>query len=478
MASNSFESSMKHNIRLSDMIQEPKRMLPPIKGFENLDLVSLEKAVAPLISIIPEIDQMVYTVKQNCDNPKDSLTPDESASIMLYSMEWTPHDNSFYFILNKTLRSEDRQLLKPWFLYLRLFIHALSKLPSTVEQNVYRGIKLDLRNDYPINKTFVWWGFSSCTNKVEVLENEEFFGKTGQRTLFTIECHSGKDIRNHSMFPTENEILLMAATQFQVISNFNPGNGLYIIQIKEIQPPFVLIPHTSGISTTSSTKPSKISYQNKELEDRIRSCHDHSEINLDRLNLTDQDMDIVVREAIINKQCRKLSLENNSITSNGAMSIIGGLTDNTTLETLILYNNRLLDLGVNSVSNALSTNNSYLKILSIGSNSITDLGVKYLCQMLKTNQSLILLGLVFNEITDQGVRLLADTLINTNQTLEILHLSKNKMISDSSFESVNQMLKRNHKLKELWIQQCNLSNMTKEKLRGIVKTKINFRLEL
>ncbi len=73
---------------------------------------------------------MVYIVKQNCNNPEDNLTPDESASIMLYSMEWSSREKSFYFILNKSLRSENRQLLKPWFLYLRLFLHALSKLPS------------------------------------------------------------------------------------------------------------------------------------------------------------------------------------------------------------------------------------------------------------------------------------------------------------------------------------------------------------
>ncbi len=110
-----------------------------------------------------------------------------------------PQDRSFYYILNKTLRFENRQLLKPWFSYLRLFIHSLSKLPS-FNQTIYRGIKMDLIEDYPIDKTFVWWAFSSCTDSVGTLENEEFFGQTGKRTLFAIESSTGKNIRNHSIF--------------------------------------------------------------------------------------------------------------------------------------------------------------------------------------------------------------------------------------------------------------------------------------
>ena len=82
------------------------------KDLNKLDIVSLEKCIESLICIVPEIDQMVYIVKQNCNNPTDYLTSHESASIMLYSIEWSSREKSFYFILNKSLRSENRQLLK------------------------------------------------------------------------------------------------------------------------------------------------------------------------------------------------------------------------------------------------------------------------------------------------------------------------------------------------------------------------------
>jgi hypothetical protein len=47
-----------------------------------------------------------------------------------------------------------------------------------------------------------------------VLNNEDFFGSSGTRTLFTIECQSGKDIQQHFYFKAENEILLPAAREF------------------------------------------------------------------------------------------------------------------------------------------------------------------------------------------------------------------------------------------------------------------------
>ncbi|CAF3690695.1 unnamed protein product, partial [Adineta steineri] len=176
------------NGRFSDVATEPCTMLMPIAGYEKMPLVSLEEAVEPLLSLVPDVQRTVWIVKQRCENPLDELSPDESASIMLYTTEGTCRDDSFYSILNSTLRTENRTKLKPWFLYLKLVLTALSKLPSTESgTTIYRGIKLDMSDQYPKGKTFVWWGFSSCTTSIDVLEQELFLGKTGPRTLFTIE---------------------------------------------------------------------------------------------------------------------------------------------------------------------------------------------------------------------------------------------------------------------------------------------------
>ncbi|CAF3785742.1 unnamed protein product [Rotaria sp. Silwood1] len=128
MDTNNGDKSMP--LRITDISPLPKRMLPPIEGYENMPLVTIEEAVKPLVSIVPKVERNVHIVKLNCKNPADGLTTDESASIMLYTYESMPHEHSLYVILNETLRSEERQKLIPWFRYLRLVLTALTRLPS------------------------------------------------------------------------------------------------------------------------------------------------------------------------------------------------------------------------------------------------------------------------------------------------------------------------------------------------------------
>ncbi|CAF1279867.1 unnamed protein product [Adineta steineri] len=242
--------------RVSDIVKEPQKMLMPIEGYEETPIIPLEEAVAPLVSILPKVQNYVYVAKQRCESiPADDLTQNESASIMLYSMEWEPHEQCLYFTLNTTLRTEDRKKLKPWFSYLKLILTALEKLPST-RCNVYRGVNLDLSKQYTEGKEFVWWGFSSCTTSMGVLENEQFLGKTGERTMFTIECDSGKDISRHSYFQSEQEVLLLAARQFIVVSCLRPAPGLHMIQLKEIKPPITLLQPVTNQSMQIKPTPS------------------------------------------------------------------------------------------------------------------------------------------------------------------------------------------------------------------------------
>jgi hypothetical protein len=235
------DDERQHNQRFSDFAAEPRRMLMPIQGYEKKPLVTLEQAVEPIVEFVPDVKRMAYIAKMNCNNPPaDNLSLDESASIMLYSMDWEPNEECLYHVINATLRSENRRKLVPWFLFLKLLLTALSRLPSK-HTFVYRGIKRDMRQEYSTGARIIWWGFSSCTSTIGVLENEQFLGLTGARTFFTIECTSGKDIRQHSLFQKEDEILLLPGREFQVISSLNQSGGLHMIQLKEIEPPYPLL---------------------------------------------------------------------------------------------------------------------------------------------------------------------------------------------------------------------------------------------
>jgi hypothetical protein len=242
---------LKNFVRFSDLAEEPMLAFAPIHGYEQMPLVTLEEAIEPLLSIVPDVKRMLCIIKENCQEIKDDLTMNESASIRLYSMEWEPREHSLNLILNRTLRDENREKLKPWFLYLKLFMKSLSKLPS-IHCYVYRGIQMDLSTEYPQGKTFIWWGFSLCTQSIERFEDEQDLNKSDQRTRFKIECKSGKDIRNHSFHKTNDEILLLSSQRYKVISSLDSGNGLHIIQLKEID-------SYSSLSSNNSDRTSSLS---------------------------------------------------------------------------------------------------------------------------------------------------------------------------------------------------------------------------
>jgi Ran GTPase-activating protein (RanGAP) involved in mRNA processing and transport len=98
--------------------------------------------------------------------------------------------------------------------------------------------------------------------------------------------------------------------------------------------------------------------------------------------------------------------------------------------------------------------------------------------MLKTNRMITWLWLSGNEIGNRGVELLANTLANDNNSLEWLFLNSNKAISDPCVDALVHMLRRNHSLKTIYINNCNLSEIAKQKLQEITKLKKDFDLEV
>ncbi|CAF2995409.1 unnamed protein product [Rotaria sp. Silwood2] len=214
----------------------------PIEGYQDVPLVSLEEAMKPIIHLFDRDSLLtkIWVVKEQCKNPADGLSPDESGSIMLYTFEWIPIEESLYFILNKTLRMRNRELLKPWFPYLRLFIGALIQLPS-INDVIYRGVKKDLKDEYPPGTDQIWWGFSSCSDSLGVLESDQFCGTNGIRTMFHIKCLDGRCIKNHTYFPTEKEIILLPGRYLRVGTCYNSQDGLRMIRLDEIEPPHKLL---------------------------------------------------------------------------------------------------------------------------------------------------------------------------------------------------------------------------------------------
>ena len=226
--------------RTGDATQEHNEFLAAITGYENKPIVSIEEAVKPLIPIVYMIEIQTMVARNICRELSNDLTKDEAAAIMLYTMSWEPYEQCLFPILNGILQSKSRTKLKPWFLYLKLLFVALDRLPAIANQSLFRGVKRDLSDEYKLGQPVIWWGFSSCTISEDITEREEFCGGTGKRTMFIIDCNSGKNIRNYSYYPDEDEVVILPATQFEVVDRREEEPGFLKIYLKETNTLFQL----------------------------------------------------------------------------------------------------------------------------------------------------------------------------------------------------------------------------------------------
>ncbi|CAF1435057.1 unnamed protein product [Adineta steineri] len=191
-----------------------------------------------MLKLCFSLENSIAEAKTCSPNLADGLTQDMSAAIYLYTME----SPKLYKTLNYTLRSENRQELKDWCSYLKLLLTALYKLKPVGKQTVWRGVKHDISNDYQIGRHYTWWSFTSCTASIAVQQSTLFLGLTGPRTLFSIECSNGRDIKKYSAVQHEDEILLMPGLYLEVVSKLGPSSGLHIIHMREKPPPHTLLP--------------------------------------------------------------------------------------------------------------------------------------------------------------------------------------------------------------------------------------------
>lgn len=470
--------------RICGTLEKSTTNISPIQGYEEAPVVSLAKAAESLYGIVPRVEEKVWLVMENSQNPLDNLTPNESASIMLYTLPWAPVEDSLYYILNDALRREDKKALRPWFLYLKLLITALSKLPS-VPQTVYRGVKRNLMEDFKEKELFPWWSFNSTTTNVQVLDEELFLGKIGERTMFNINCYTGKNIRGHSMFKKESEVLLLPGFQFKKVGILNQGNGLNIIQIEEIDPPHSLsaLCRTNAATPPTKTPPSllptkahsSVPYQNATLEQSIQKSQS-KKLNLSGQQLKEEDIIIVSERGLIEKQFKVVDLTYTGITQQCMLILSDAIRGNQFLEELNISNNSILDLGIHYLASAI--NSSALKRISLIENDVSDAGVRFLAEMLETNTKLIQLSLSQNRISNDGVKVLANVLIRGNTTLEILDLSANESIDNESIDVLKDMFKFNQSLKKLDLRGCDFSEDGERELLAVAKSRKKIQLWL
>ncbi|CAF4878850.1 unnamed protein product, partial [Rotaria sp. Silwood1] len=76
----------------------------------------------------------------------------------------------------------------------------------------------------------------------------------------------GKDIRAHSYFENEDEILLPPGIYLKVIDCLNPAEGLHIIHLREIPPPYQMVAEPFDLTQLKETLPQSKPTLNKKQE--------------------------------------------------------------------------------------------------------------------------------------------------------------------------------------------------------------------
>ena len=235
--------------RFTDIESTPKR-LPPVYGYLTHPLVPLQKALEPIAPKMDQLDRFSKIAKDECHFPSEhGLTRDESAAVFLYTMEWG--ENSFYQVINRALRAEDRLSLKPWFAYLKLFDTAVQKLP-TIRKNLWRGVAKDISKNFKQGDEFTWWTISSCSTSVNIIK--DFLGPNS--TLFLIEAANGKDVSGYTNYPNENEVILCPGTRLRVVSALLDQPSMHLVHLQEVTDDTEeeLTTSFQKMATTSSTK--------------------------------------------------------------------------------------------------------------------------------------------------------------------------------------------------------------------------------
>jgi Ran GTPase-activating protein (RanGAP) involved in mRNA processing and transport len=194
----------------------------------------------------------------------------------------------------------------------------------------------------------------------------------------------------------------------------------------------------------SKTKDNDETYRNLKLEAVIAQCPSKQFMCLNDMKLTDRDIPSII-QGVMEKNCARLFLEGNEITTKGVQVLIKGLSKE-------------------------KVNNSTLKDLSLSRNTIGDDGAEHLVSLF--TRGLTRLWLCQTNLTDRGVNILLSALQGGNETLNELHLEGNELITDASVDTIIRMVKQNQTLRELRLEKCSLSKEGYHRLHQGVQGKL------
>jgi len=197
----------------------------PIEGVFELPIPKTLTAAASGIANSGSITSSTIRGKQLAKGGAVSMGAELYSAILLYT------GNSIYSELNRCLRSDWNSVRKYWN-YLRLYFEAMDAMESKAT-TLYRGIAVDLYDEYEPGKVITWWSVSSCTASKSVAQN--FMNQLGgsAATFLTLKTKKACDVSSLSFYPHEAESLLRPGTRLRVLKRNRKGKVVEI-EVEEV----------------------------------------------------------------------------------------------------------------------------------------------------------------------------------------------------------------------------------------------------
>ena len=202
----------------------------PIEGVMDLPVPASLAAAASGVSskdaISASITRAAALAKAKAGSPVRSMGVQLYGAILLYT------GNSIYADINRCLRQDWKNCRKYWN-YLRLYLEAMECLPKMCAK-LWRGIAVDLFDEYEPGKVVTWWSISSCTAAKPVAQGFMNQLGGGAASLITLNVKTACDISMLSHYPHEAESLLLPGTKLRVLSRKRGANNVAEIEVEEV----------------------------------------------------------------------------------------------------------------------------------------------------------------------------------------------------------------------------------------------------
>ena len=203
---------------------------PPIPGWKSTPIVSVRDALADLADY-PDVEAVLDTAEAYFPDGtnEDKLSSEQARSIFVYTSNMkNSRDQVFHEKLNMSLR-ERSQRTNPYLHFAKLLQSSLMMLQIACDSILWRAIKEDLHDKFKdrIGKTMVFWGFTSTTKRMQVLD--EFLPDTGG-SILCFKLPSASPVARFSAYEHESEWLIPAGTSFKVNNVYKAkGRGTTMI---------------------------------------------------------------------------------------------------------------------------------------------------------------------------------------------------------------------------------------------------------